>query len=91
MSDQTTTTDSSIDGAASALDDGLERRRLQSALITLAAQMARRQNMPSPDDWPGWSARAPQKLWRAARDECERASNQCADWAYEIRKIADAL
>jgi hypothetical protein len=69
----------------------LERRRLRSALISLAAQMATRQGMPEPDDWPGWTARVPGKLYRAAVTDCEKASNQCADWAYELRKIADAL
>jgi len=71
--------------------DELERRRLKGRLIELAAQMATRRGMPAPDDWPGWGLRVPQKLWRAARDECDKASDQCADWAYELRKIADAL
>jgi hypothetical protein len=29
-------------------------------------------------------------LWRAAREECDRARDQCADWADELRKITDA-
>lgn len=69
----------------------LERDRLRSKVFELAAQMARRQNMPAPDDWPGWGARTPQKLWRAARDECDKAGDQCADWAHELGKIARAL
>ena len=66
-------------------------RRLKSALISLAAQMATRRGMPAPDDWPGWGPRVPQKLWRAARGECDKAGDQCGEWAYELRKIADAL
>lgn len=68
-----------------------QREKLKARLIELAAQMAMRQGMPSPDEWPGWGQRVPQKLWRAAREECDRASDQCGDWAYELRKIADAL
>lgn len=68
-----------------------QREKLKARLIELAAQMAMRQGMPSPDEWPGWGQRVPQKLWRAASDECDRASDQCGDWAYELRKIADAL
>jgi hypothetical protein len=68
-----------------------QREKLKARLIELAAQMAMRQGMPSPDEWPGWGGGTPQKLWRAARDECDKASNQCADWAYEIGKIARAL
>lgn len=64
---------------------------LKARMIQLAAQMATRKGMPAPDDWPGWGPRVPQKLWRAARDECDKASSQCADWAYELRKIADAI
>lgn len=69
----------------------VERGRERARMIELAAQMARRRGMPEPDDWPGWGARVPEKLWRAARDECDKASAQCADWAHELRKIADAL
>lgn len=78
-------------GPASVSTDLLERNRLRAKVIELAAQMATRRGMPAPDDWPGWGPRVPQKLWRAARDECDKASDQCADWAYELRKIADAL
>lgn len=68
-----------------------ESKRMKARLIELAAQMACRKGMPDPDSWPGWGSRVPQKLWRAAREECDRARDQCADWAYELRKIADAL
>ena len=71
--------------------DGLERMRLKGRLVGLAAQMATRQGMPAPEDWPGWGPRVPQKLWRAASDECDKADRQCGDWAHELRKIADAL
>lgn len=67
-----------------------ESKRMKARLIELAAQMALRKGMPDPDSWPGWGPRVPQKLWRAARDECDRARDQCADWAYELRKITDA-
>jgi hypothetical protein len=81
-------------GASAGVSDStqlVEHQKLKSKMIHLAAQMARRQSMPSPNEWPGWGARTPQKLWKAAKKDCDKADGQCADWAYEIRKIADAL
>lgn len=64
---------------------------LVARLLELAAQMARHQQMPAPGDWPGWGPRVPQKLWCAAHEECEKAENQCGEWAREIKDVADQL
>jgi hypothetical protein len=91
--------DTTIDSAHCCVGVGQEpfrldlgsRNKMKVRLIELAAQMACRQSMPAPDDWPGWGPRSPQKLWKAANEASDKASNQCADWAYELAQIARSL
>lgn len=68
-----------------------KNQELYGKLITIAAQIARRTNMSDPDEWPGWNSNVPQKLWKAAKYASEAADKQCADWAYELKIIADKL
>lgn len=62
----------------------------KSTLIALAAQMARRTNMPEPETWP-WPRRLPRMVFNAAHRDCERASEQCRRWCIELKTIADNL
>lgn len=59
-------------------------------LIRLAAKIAQRQGMPDVDSWR-WPARIPRALRRDATFAERLADEKCAEWATELRMIADAI
>jgi hypothetical protein len=69
--------------------DEYERlKAVYSKLIKLAAQMAMKQNMPDVEHVE-YSVNIPKKSWRSIRKMCTKSTQQCNDWSYELRKIAD--
>lgn len=61
-----------------------------SVLIHLAAQMAMRHGMPDTERVV-YSASVPKKTWRSINKLNIKVSEQCGNWAYDIRKVADDL
>ena len=59
-------------------------------LLHVAAEIARRENMPHQDDWR-WPSRATQALYSDAIEACNKASDQCARWTIELKSIWDEL
>ncbi len=66
----------------SLLDRTAEAR---SQLFSLAAAMARCENMPSVEDWPERNVR------QSARRAQSEAEEQCKQWALAVSSIARAL
>jgi hypothetical protein len=70
----------------------MDRNDIKGELIKIAAQMARRKNMPDVEAWRGWDSRGvPKKLITDADLACEKARDQCGDWACTLRDIANAI
>jgi len=65
---------------------------VKGKLIQLAAEMARRNNMPSMyhEDW-GWPKGMQITSWRKVFDSAKNADEQCRQWAIALRKVADEL
>lgn len=61
-------------------------------LIKIAAQLAKRQNMPSEffDDWD-FPKSMSLKSWDKIESAACSANDQCRQWAVMIREIADSL
>jgi hypothetical protein len=65
-------------------------KRQSGELIKIAAQMAMKQNMPDVEH-VAYSVNIPKKSWRSIIKMCAKSSQQCNDWSYELRKIADNI
>lgn len=63
-----------------------------SKLMKIAAEMAKKNNMPSyfDDDWD-FSKNTTKSDKIKVIKSAEAAHQQCDDWAYEIKKIANTL
>lgn len=61
-----------------------------SALIKLAAEMAMKRNMPDVEQVV-YSVNIPKKTWRSLKKMFIKSTQQCNDWAYELRKNIDLL
>ena len=65
-------------------------RDVYNKLIKLAAEIARRTDMPDVDNWR-WPARLPKALYRDARFAEQLVDERCVKWATRLREIADEL
>lgn len=65
-------------------------RKEQSAMIALAAEMAVKKNMPDVE-YVKFSVNIPKKSWRSIMKMCANSTQQCNDWSYKLRGIADRL
>jgi hypothetical protein len=62
----------------------------RSTMFKLAAQMAMKQNMPDVDQVTH-SVNIPKKSWRSIHKMCCKSTQQCNDWAYELRQAIDKI
>jgi hypothetical protein len=65
-------------------------RKQRDDLIIMAGKIAMKLNMPDVDQ-VAYSNAIPKKSWRSIIRMCSKSSQQCNDWSYELRKIADNI
>jgi len=67
-------------------------RDIISDLVKLSAEMARKNNMPSPfvEDWD-FPSTVSRKQRLKVLDAADKATAQCNDWATRLRMITDKI